>query len=476
MLISYKHSQTSIILRVKILDSAATTGAGKTGLTSASSGLIISTIASNEETATAYTVAAGSIETITTLGTYAAPTSGKCRFKEVDATNHKGVYEIHIADARYAVSSARHLLISISGASGAAECDALIPLTQLDPYDAVRAGLTAIPNVASGSANSLARSSDGSAITVATGKVVVPDDQKVDLNTIKTQSVTLSGGVTIPAATLASTTNITGASGVTLSSAGNTAVATAVEAAVLDEGDATALLTAIAAKVEEFIINEGDAAATMTAIAAAVRTNLTTELGRIDANVSSRASQTSVDDLPTNSELATALASADDATLAAIAALDFATPTNVTDAQTAIIAQVDANEVKIDNIQTSINTIDGIVDNILIDTNELQTDWTNGGRLDSIIDLILADTGTDGIVISSTTANQIADAILTRDWTLVSGEAARSALNALRILRNKVSESGGTLTITEEDDSTTAWTASVTTSVSANPIITIDPS
>lgn len=30
---------------------------------------------------------------------------------------------------------------------------------------------------------------------------------------------------------------------------------------------------------------------------------------------------------------------------------------------------------------------------IVVDTNELQTDWTNGGRLDLIIDLILADTG-----------------------------------------------------------------------------------
>ena len=155
---------------------------------------------------------------------------------------------------------------------------------------------------------------------------------------------------------------------------------------------------------------------------------------------------------------------------------DPASSTNITSSQTDIITQIDANEVKIDNLQTSVNTIDGIVDSILIDTNELQTDWTDGGRLDSIIDSILLDTGTDGIVISSTTANQIADAILTRDWTLVSGEAARSALNALRILRNKVSESGGTLTITEEDDSTTAWTASVTTDVSANPIITIDPS
>lgn len=68
--------------------------------------------------------------------------------------------------------------------------------------------------------------------------------------------------------------------------------AAATEAAILDEGDATALLAAIAAKVEEFLINEGDATATLAAIAAAVRTNLATELGRIDATISSRSSHT----------------------------------------------------------------------------------------------------------------------------------------------------------------------------------------
>ena len=111
---------------------------------------------------------------------------------------------------------------------------------------------------------------------------------------------------------------------------------------------------------------------------------------------------------------------------------------------------------------------------ILADTNELQTDLTNGGRLDLLIDAILADTGTDGVVISAATANQIADAILTRDWTAVSGEAARSALNALRALRNKVAVSGGTATVYEEDDSTTAWTAAVTTTA-GDPISAVDP-
>jgi hypothetical protein len=57
-----------------------------------------------------------------------------------------------------------------------------------------------------------------------------------------------------------------------------TAIATTLEAAILDEGDSTALLAAIAAKVEEFVINDGDSAATMQAIAAAVWANADREL------------------------------------------------------------------------------------------------------------------------------------------------------------------------------------------------------
>lgn len=83
--------------------------------------------------------------------------------------------------------------------------------------------------------------------------------------------------------------------------------------------------------------------------------------GRLDLILDARASQTSVDDLPTNAELSTALGTADDAVLAAISTL-----------------------------QTSVNTIDDFLDTevaaILADTNELQTDWANGGRLDLILD------------------------------------------------------------------------------------------
>jgi len=150
MLLSFHRGQTSVILRVKILDSSVTTGAGLTGLSSSSSGLLISTIADVESSPTVYTQAGSTIESITTLGTYTAPTATKCRFKEVDATNHPGVYELQLADARFAVSNSRSLLVSISGPTNAAQCDAAIQLTDFNPYDSVRAGLTALPNAAAG--------------------------------------------------------------------------------------------------------------------------------------------------------------------------------------------------------------------------------------------------------------------------------------------------------------------------------------
>jgi hypothetical protein len=70
-----------------------------------------------------------------------------------------------------------------------------------------------------------------------------------------------------------------------------------------------------------------------------------------------------------------------------------------------------------------------------------------------------------------------ADAILTRDWTAVVGEAARSVLNALRTLRNKTDlvTTPGTGRVKKEDDATDAWTFTYTTSPTAQPITSTDP-
>jgi hypothetical protein len=147
-----RHSSTSNILRVVLRSSV--TGNGLTGLAHDTSGLIISTVCDNEASATTYTVAGSTIETVATLGTFAAPTATKCRFREVDATGQKGLYELQIADARFAVAGAKQLDISIDGAANLLRRGVTIQLDTVPATDGAGAALptaaavAALPNTA----------------------------------------------------------------------------------------------------------------------------------------------------------------------------------------------------------------------------------------------------------------------------------------------------------------------------------------
>ena len=109
------------------------------------------------------------------------------------------------------------------------------------------------------------------------------------------------------------------------------ALSSAVLAALFSDTDTAALVTAIIERIEDDL---DGADLSVAAIAVAVRDAILNRVlagnhdtagtaGRLiqnaDAAVSTRASQTTVDDVPTNSELATALGTADDPVLAAIA-------------------------------------------------------------------------------------------------------------------------------------------------------------
>ena len=74
------------------------------------------------------------------------------------------------------------------------------------------------------------------------------------------------------------------------------------------------------------------------------------------------------------------------------------------------------------------------------------------------------------------TANEVADAVLKRDWTAISGEAPYSLLNANRMLRNVWDASNGTLVVKREDGTTTAWSRPLTTDPEAQPIVAAGPS
>lgn len=116
------------------------------------------------------------------------------------------------------------------------------------------------------------------------------------------------------------------------------------------------------------------------------------------------------------------------------------------------------------------------------------------GRMDSSVGAMAANVvtataiATDAITASKIAADaigaselaadavtEIADGLLKRDMSAVSGESARSPLNALRFLRNKWAIAAGTLSVKKEDDSTEAWNSAMSTDAAAVPIIGSDP-
>lgn len=79
----------------------------------------------------------------------------------------------------------------------------------------------------------------------------------------------------------------------------------------------------------------------------------------------------------------------------------------------------------------------------------------------------------DAAALATSAGQEVADRVLLR--SIASGaDGGRTVRSALRRIRNKNSIAGSTLTVTEEDDSTTDHTATVATAA-GDPIISVDP-
>jgi len=194
--------------------------------------------------------------------------------------------------------------------------------------------------------------------TVAFTGTTIATTQKVDLDTIKTNPCINAGTVTFPQdGTIASRTNITAATGIVLSGVTHTGAViptvTTLAGHTAQTGDTYALangtagFVAIDTVVDAILADTGTdgvvvASGSKTGYTLTATTGLGNQTADITGTVSgnsthnaadvlsalgtgtwatSLATQASVDDLPTNAELATALGTADDAVLAAIAAL-----------------------------------------------------------------------------------------------------------------------------------------------------------
>jgi hypothetical protein len=124
---------------------------------------------------------------------------------------------------------------------------------------------------------------------------------------------------------------------------------------------------------------------------------------------------------------------------------------------------------------------------IQVDTDDIQTRLPAAlvsGRIDASVGAMAAGTVTaaavatdaiDADALATDAVNEIADGLLNRDMAVGTDTIARSPRNALRFLRNKRGTAAGTLTVTKEDDVTSAWTAALTTDAAAVPVITVDP-
>lgn len=86
--------------------------------------------------------------------------------------------------------------------------------------------------------------------------------------------------------------------------------------------------------------------------------------------------------------------------------------------------------------------------------------------------------GTAEVMLNATERNAVADAILNRDMSTGTDSGSttvRTVRQALRALRNKWTNTGGTYTVYKEDDSTASWTGTPTTDAAAVPITGNDP-
>jgi hypothetical protein len=141
---------TNQTVDIFIPDSSSSTGAGLTGLVYNSAGLTCYFREGATGTATALTLATQ------TVG--GAHSDGG--FVEIDATNMPGLYRLDLSDTMVSGTNP-WVTVHLKGATNMAPVTLELELTNFDPFDGTRAGLTALPNAAADGAGGLPISDAG---------------------------------------------------------------------------------------------------------------------------------------------------------------------------------------------------------------------------------------------------------------------------------------------------------------------------
>lgn len=289
-----KAGLTDQTIDIFVQDSSSSTGGGLTGLVFNSASLVCYYRRGATGSATALTLATQ------TVG--GAHSDGG--FVEISSANMPGMYRLDLSDAIVA-TGVTTVTMMLKGASNMAPVTIEIQLVSVDLDDAVRFGLTALPNAAAEAAGGL--------YTRGTGAGQIAQDAngniRANVDTIKTNPVVNGGTITFPSnATLASTTNITAGTITTTTNLTNLPAAAALEASL------QALITTVGVAGAGLTAADDAVLAAIAALENLSEANVRTAVGLASANL-----DTQLDALPTNAELATALGTADDAVLAQVA-------------------------------------------------------------------------------------------------------------------------------------------------------------
>jgi hypothetical protein len=182
-----------------------------------------------------------------------------------------------------------------------------------------------------------------------------------------------------------------------------------------------------------------------------------------------------------------------------IATVDANVDAILVDTGTTLPAQISGVEAKVDTVDANVDavlvdtgttipgtiaTVDANVDAILVDTGttlpaQISGVETKVDTVDTVVDsvkvdtaAILADTGTDGVAISTAQAQAIADEVLKRSVGNVEGASlSEHSLATIVLAILESSRSGASWTIKRTDGSTTQFTKVLTLDNAADPVV-----
>jgi len=416
--LTVKAGSTSRLEHVFILDSTSTIGAGKTGLTNASVTAFYFRPGDTSTTGRSITLSAG------TLGTWS---SGG--FKEVSATDMPGLYEIGIPNAIFA-STVNHAVVMIKG-TGIAPVLLEYDLVAYDPLDNVRLGLTALPSVAAG----------------ANGGLPLGD---------------AAGDVTVSSTTTGALTSTSFAANSLTASALATDAVTEIVGGVWNANYASFTTAGTFGKLMD-ILRKANYVVEGTTTAGSTTTTINTNLTGYIQNAFDNQTILFIS-----------------GTLAGTSGIINANNTNATIITLGeAIPAAPASGVDFVIMGTHVHSKTGIADTVL--TRSLTAAGAANGTAPNNFVL-----GTTYWVVSTNLSSTTFQLALTQgglaNATSSTGAftatkiTSRDVLSAMRYLRNKVAISGSTMTVYQEDDTSAAWQAALTTTAGLNPVTTVDPS